>query len=384
MPYFRINDKAGEIELFSTFHPHPRSTKLNQPRDWLTDPRLSSLFRVNVPLQYQYCTHRPVIESGLWQIYHPVGRANVKDVSLTATHIWTGDSLVTITPILIAPRPAPLGVQDPTTSNHFTNTHTHKLSHSNQIKPCLDGYLKPSSDPHHHQHILNPSSIVYPIAHPPPISLVSQNVLTFFTTQLILTHDVISFQDLQTCIPEPTSLTSILRNTSSLSKHTSSLFTNTSSLFNTLFPIRSTPFLTHLPSLSSSSSWQIGSRREISRGHTYQPSQIKRKRRHGFLSRLKTKTGRKILWTRKSKGRKFLSHWLRFIDWSQVDFFVTSSLGKAKQQEERYDFVYLILGWSSVVCWCVMSKIVHRYLEKEEDLWNWSGIRISEKCLLKE
>ncbi|EGG07138.1 uncharacterized protein MELLADRAFT_35640, partial [Melampsora larici-populina 98AG31] len=54
--------------------------------------------------------------------------------------------------------------------------------------------------------------------------------------------------------------------------------------------------------------WQIGSTRCISRGHTYQPSQIKRKRRHGFLARLKTKTGRKILWTRKAKGRKYLSH----------------------------------------------------------------------------
>ncbi|MEE3206845.1 MAG: 50S ribosomal protein L34, partial [Pseudomonadota bacterium] len=40
---------------------------------------------------------------------------------------------------------------------------------------------------------------------------------------------------------------------------------------------------------------------------TFQPSNLVKKRRHGFRSRIKTSTGRKILARRRSKGRKVLS-----------------------------------------------------------------------------
>ncbi|KIY74248.1 hypothetical protein CYLTODRAFT_338161, partial [Cylindrobasidium torrendii FP15055 ss-10] len=67
-------------------------------------------------------------------------------------------------------------------------------------------------------------------------------------------------------------------------------------------------FLTHPVFPPNSVLGSLQQLRFKARGNEYQPSQRVRKRRHGFLARLRSKGGRKILERRKAKGRKYLTH----------------------------------------------------------------------------
>jgi large subunit ribosomal protein L34 len=78
-----------------------------------------------------------------------------------------------------------------------------------------------------------------------------------------------------------------------------------------LLPFARPTLLRTLPLLSTTTptlSPVVIQARHRARGTEYQPSQRKRKRKHGFLARKRSVGGRKILERRREKGRRHLSH----------------------------------------------------------------------------
>ncbi|KIS66183.1 mitochondrial 54S ribosomal protein bL34m [Mycosarcoma maydis] len=68
------------------------------------------------------------------------------------------------------------------------------------------------------------------------------------------------------------------------------------------------PRTTVLSLLPASAAPSIAPVRCVTYGSEYQPSQRIRKRRHGFLSRIKTRNGRKTIMRRRFRGKAKLSH----------------------------------------------------------------------------
>ncbi|KAH9961616.1 ribosomal protein L34-domain-containing protein [Russula dissimulans] len=73
-------------------------------------------------------------------------------------------------------------------------------------------------------------------------------------------------------------------------------------------PMLLRPLLSLRSSLAPTFSPVVVHARHKSRGTEYQPSQRKRKRKHGFLARKRTVGGRKILERRRVKERTHLTH----------------------------------------------------------------------------
>ncbi|KAI1214655.1 uncharacterized protein F4807DRAFT_404128 [Annulohypoxylon truncatum] len=114
-----------------------------------------------------------------------------------------------------------------------------------------------------------------------------------------------TFSSLPSLRPTTLASSSTIFRSSTLSQTSFTPAPNSSSSASVLLDLVPKTAVTSHPSLAGcAAQMRFGPRPE----KMARTSRLKRKRKHGFLSRIRTRNGRKILQRRKAKGRSFLSN----------------------------------------------------------------------------
>ena len=80
---------------------------------------------------------------------------------------------------------------------------------------------------------------------------------------------------------------------------------------------------------------------------TYQPSNVKRARKHGFRSKMKTKGGQKLLARRRARGRKSLTVSVQINEKQNTCSFKKRRIQKSTKAEKDFQQVCYNFFWQT-------------------------------------